>query len=79
MKTIRASEIGSFLFCQRAWWYQRQGLESANQEEIYAGSQLHRAHSRRVLASGILRGMAFLMLLACVALLAAYCTSRVIG
>ena len=78
MKTIRASEVGSYLFCARAWWYARQGLQSSNQAEMNAGTELHRSHGRRVLASGLTRGLALVLLLAGLMLLVAFCTSRLI-
>jgi CRISPR/Cas system-associated exonuclease Cas4 (RecB family) len=78
MKTIRASEIGSYLFCARAWWYSRKGFESSNQAELSAGSELHRTHGRKVLAAGLTRTLATVLLLLGLALLAAYCTLQVI-
>jgi hypothetical protein len=78
MKTIRASEVGSYTFCARAWWYARQGVESSHQTEIAAGTELHRLHGRRVLASGLTRALALILLLAALMLLVAYCTARVI-
>ena len=76
MKPIRASEIGSHLYCARAWWYQRQGLESSNQAEMNAGTEIHRQHGRRVLASGLTRALGLLALLAALALLVSFCTAR---
>ena len=78
MRTIRASEIGSYLFCARAWWYQRQGFEPENQAELTDGTELHRAHGRRVIASEFTRVLALLLLLASLVLLAAFCTGRII-
>ncbi len=64
MRIIRASEIGLFQYCQRAWWYHSQGIESGNQAELTAGSALHRQHGRRVFIASLLRGAAILVLLA---------------
>ena len=78
MKTIRASEVGSYLFCARAWWYRQQGIESNNQAEMTAGTELHRQHGRTVIASGLTRALAVILLLVALALLAAFCTARFI-
>lgn len=61
---IRASEIGAYLFCQRAWWYQRRGAESANVRELSRGSAAHHMHARRLRMAGALRFLALLMLAA---------------
>ena len=78
MRTLRASEIGTYLFCKRAWWYQGQGIESSNQAEMTAGTELHRQHGRTVIASGLTRILAIILLLAALALLVAFCTARFI-
>jgi CRISPR/Cas system-associated exonuclease Cas4 (RecB family) len=78
MRTIRASEIGSFLFCQRAWWYRSQGIEPVNQDELLAGSALHRQHGRRILAADLLRALGLLVLLAALVLAAVYLTRQVL-
>jgi hypothetical protein len=78
MKTIRASELGSYLFCARAWWYQKQGVESTNQAEMTAGTELHRRHGRTVIASSLTRTLAVLLLLVALALLVTFCTARFI-
>jgi CRISPR/Cas system-associated exonuclease Cas4 (RecB family) len=78
MKTIRASEVGSYLFCARAWWYQQKGIQSSNLDELTAGTELHRLHGRKVIASGLTRLLAVILLLVALALLAANCTARFI-
>ncbi len=46
---IRASELGEYLYCQRAWWLRRElGIESQNVRELQAGQQYHNAHGRLV-------------------------------
>jgi hypothetical protein len=78
MKTIRASEVGSYLFCARAWWYQQQGVVSTNQAEMTAGTELHRQHGRSVIASGLTRLLAVVLLLVALVLLVAFCTYKFI-
>ena len=78
MKPIRASEIGSYLYCARAWWYQQKGVASSNQGEMTLGTELHRHHGQQVLASSLTRILAIVLLLVALALLAAFCTARII-
>lgn len=62
MRTIRASELGTFQYCRRAWWYQRQGVTSENQMELAGGSEFHREHGRRVLTGRLARLLSWLLL-----------------
>jgi hypothetical protein len=78
MKTIRASELGTYLYCARAWSYDRQGFDSTNQTEMNSGTELHRQHGRKVLASNLVRTVALILFLVALTLLVAFCTSRVI-
>jgi CRISPR/Cas system-associated exonuclease Cas4 (RecB family) len=78
MRVIRSSDIGNYLYCRRAWWYRRQGFESENQAELAIGTELHRKHGRKVLASGLLRTLGFLLLLVALVLLVAYCTTQLL-
>ena len=78
MRTLRASEIGSYLYCRRAWWYHLKGHESQNRAELAAGSSLHQKHGRTVFISGAIRILAMLALLAALVLVASYCTVQVL-
>ena len=78
MRTVRASEIGTYLFCQRAWWYQQRGESSQNLAEMAAGSELHYRHGRAALNAGCLRVAAYALILLALILLAVYFTSRLL-
>jgi CRISPR/Cas system-associated exonuclease Cas4 (RecB family) len=78
MKTIRASEVGTYLYCARAWWYRQKGIESTNQAEMTTGTELHRAHGRQVIASSLTRTLALILLLVALVLLVAFCTRQII-
>jgi hypothetical protein len=78
MRTLRASEIGVYLYCQRAWWYQKKGQPSENLAEMAAGSELHYQHGRAVLGLSCLRVLAYTLLLAALVLLAIYFTNRIL-
>jgi hypothetical protein len=70
MRTIRASELGNFLYCRRAWWYHLQGVPSQNQNELSGGTAFHRRHGRGVLFSGFLRSAGWVLILAALVVLA---------
>jgi CRISPR/Cas system-associated exonuclease Cas4 (RecB family) len=78
MRTIRASEIGTYLYCRRAWWYRKQGVESANQSELAAGTALHRQHGRTVLAAGLTRTVGLLLILLALIVLTVYFVNALI-
>jgi CRISPR/Cas system-associated exonuclease Cas4 (RecB family) len=78
MSVIRSSDIGNYLYCRRAWWYRKQGLESDNKAELMAGTQLHQKHGRQVMASNLTRMLGLILLLLALALLAAYCTAQIL-
>ena len=78
MPVIRASDIGTYLYCRRAWWYKKQGIESVNQAELAAGTQLHARHGRQVLASSITRNAGLLLVMVAIVLLVAYCTMQIL-
>jgi CRISPR/Cas system-associated exonuclease Cas4 (RecB family) len=46
---IRASEIGQYVYCPRAWWLNRVvGIASENTQALSAGAVVHQRHGRMV-------------------------------
>jgi CRISPR/Cas system-associated exonuclease Cas4 (RecB family) len=78
MSVIRSSDIGNYLYCRRAWWYRKQGYESANQAELTTGTEIHRKHGRNVLAATLNRSLGMVFLFLALILLVAYCTSQIL-
>jgi len=78
MPVIRASDIGNYLYCRRAWWYRKQGMESTNQTDLAAGTELHARHGRQVVASSLTRTIGLILLLIALVMLVAYCTAKII-
>lgn len=76
MRAIRASEIGTFLFCRRAWRFYRQGTASQNQVELSGGSAYHQKHGRQVVRTGFLRAAGWLIFAMAILLLAAALTLK---
>ena len=83
-KPIRASEVGEYLYCARAWWLRREGVEpSRGHEARAAGEAWHREHGRGVTAAARLRKLsvaaAVLALFCALALVALWLWPLVIG
>lgn len=76
MSIIRASDIGSYLYCRRAWRYRRDGVESENQAEMAAGTEIHRRHGLKTLSATLLRTLGMILLLAAVLTLTTYCAAQ---
>lgn len=75
-RTVRASEIGSFIYCQRAWWYQRQGFEPINRIELAAGSEFHSMHAGQARSVILIRIIAWILVLAALVYLAVFLVMR---
>jgi len=63
MKVIRASDIGAYLYCRRAWWYRLQGYTPENQAALEQGNQFHQSHGRQAYGTVIIRRLGYLLLL----------------
>ena len=71
-RVIRASEIGQYDFCAKAWWLGSiEGVPSANVRELQAGTSAHEQHGWQVHRAGNLQTIAIVLLIAGVALLVA--------
>lgn len=80
MRIIRASELVTYAYCQRAWWYQaEEDMPSANTAWLEAGQGLHERHGRQVIVSGVLRLVGFGLILAGLAVAAAVIASGWVG
>ncbi len=67
-RMIRASEIGEYVYCHRAWWLQYVvGEEPAGYQRRRRGVALHRRHGRMVWTAQVL--LLASIVLACAALL----------
>ncbi len=67
---IRASEIGEYVYCRRAWWLRAvQGHASANVREMAEGTAAHAGHGQQVAAVGGLRVAALIVIALAVAVL----------
>jgi len=64
MRTIRASEFVSYLYCERAWWYQLKGKPSENQAELAGGSEFHHRHGRKIVIASLLETAGWALVLA---------------
>lgn len=67
---IRASEIGQWVYCQRAWHLARQGHENRNVAALRAGTVAHERHARVVASAQRTRTLALILLLLAVLVLA---------
>lgn len=72
MRIIRASEIGSYLYCKRSWWYRITGVEPENKRELQAGTIIHYQHGRSLVASSIFRIASGVLLLVAISLFIHY-------
>jgi CRISPR/Cas system-associated exonuclease Cas4 (RecB family) len=71
LETIRASEVGEYLYCARSWWLRRvAGLAPEGRERRERGVRMHARHGRAVAASGLLIWVGCVVLLLAILVLA---------
>jgi CRISPR/Cas system-associated exonuclease Cas4 (RecB family) len=62
-EVIRASELGEYEYCARAWWLGRVlGYRPVNLERVAAGEEAHVRHGQKVMSYHRLRRWAFALL-----------------
>jgi hypothetical protein len=66
---ITASEIGTWCFCNRAWYLQHLGHRSTLTKEQRTGTQFHRTHLYSLRAAHRQRAIARIVMLICLAIL----------
>ncbi len=69
-RRVRASEIGAFAYCARAWGYAERGEPSQRQPQRDAGQAQHSRHLRRASLSAPLFRLGLACLLLAVVVLA---------
>ncbi len=61
---IRASDIGQYLFCHRAWWLARiQQVPSTNLAEMAAGSAAHAQHGQQMKSTQRLQHIGLILII----------------
>jgi len=79
-RVIRASEIGRYVYCARAWWLGSViGLPSDHRREMADGESAHVRHGRRVRTSLGLRRLARAVLLLAAMVGIVWLAGRVVG
>lgn len=69
---LRASEVGQYVYCARAWWLgQVKGYRPTNEAAMQQGSQQHEAHGRAVAGYHRLRQVGWVLLAVGVLIIAA--------
>lgn len=67
---IRASEIGDYVYCRRAWWLKRmRSVASQNVRQLEAGTLHHQRHGQLVARSDWARRVAYLVIFCAIAVL----------
>ena len=72
-RIIRASEIGQYDYCAKAWWLGSvEGVQPSNVRELQAGIAAHEAHGRQVNRAARVQQIAIGLLVLGVILLALF-------
>ena len=62
-RVVRASEIGEYVYCRRAWWLNRTaGKQLRNTKQIEAGTTFHESHGNQVRRFTLAQQLALVLL-----------------
>ncbi len=62
-RVVRASEVGAYVYCARAWWLGAvEGLRPQHTRRLQAGQAAHERHGQRVLLGSALARLAYVLL-----------------
>ncbi len=68
---LYASDLDSFLYCERSWWYRMQGEDSSRTADLARGTEQHEALARNVRLADRMAAVARLLIWISLALLLA--------
>jgi len=61
-RIIRASEIGQYDFCAKAWWLGSiEGVQPSNIRELQSGTAAHEQHGRQVRRASQMQAVALVL------------------
>lgn len=78
-QVIKASEIGEYVYCHRAWWLRRNyDVRPQNSQELQAGTAYHRQHGGQVRQALLVKRLALVFLFLAISILAFWFLSQFI-
>jgi hypothetical protein len=77
---VRASDIGAWAYCRRAWYLAHvRGVAHARPEVLERGTQAHTQHGRQVRRAGVMQRIGLWLVILGVALLGLLAIAMVMG
>lgn len=78
-RVIKASEIGEYVYCNRAWWLRRTyDIRPQNTEELQAGTRYHKRHEGQVRQGVLARRLALVFIFLAISVLVFWVLSQMI-
>jgi hypothetical protein len=78
-RVIKASEIGEYVYCNRAWWLRRNyDFRPQNTQEIQAGTVYHEEHGGQVRQTILIKRLALLFLFLAISVVILWLLSQLV-